>query len=68
MDIQKQIGDNLRNIREEKGMTQTEVAKNAKINTNYYAKVERGVANASTEMLQKLASALGVKVKDLVNF
>lgn len=68
MELQKKIGENLRKIREQKGFTQATVATAANINTNYYAKVERGEANASTEMLEKLAKVLKVKSSDIFPF
>lgn len=68
MELQRKIGKNLKKFREENGLTQEEVAKAADINTNYYAKVERGDANASTEMLQKLIKVLKVKSSDIFPF
>lgn len=68
MELQKKIGENLKKVREEKGLTQADIAKAAGINTNYYAKVERGNANASTEMLQRLIKVLKVKSSDIFPF
>ncbi|HSW97000.1 MAG TPA: helix-turn-helix transcriptional regulator [Candidatus Saccharimonadales bacterium] len=68
MELQKKIGENLKKFREKKELTQAEIARAADINTNYYAKIERGEANASTEMLQKLTKVLKIKSSDIFPF
>ena len=55
----------IKKIREQKGLTQEEVAKKAGIYTNYYAKIERGVITTSIEKATKIAKALGVEVSDI---
>lgn len=55
----------IKKIREQKGLTQEEVAKKAGISANYYAKIERGIINTSIEKANKIAKALGVKVSDI---
>lgn len=64
----QQIGRNLRNIRDSKGMTQAEVAKKAGTNLNYYAKLERGETAASIKMLEKIVKALGSRSSDVLPF
>ena len=61
----QRIADRLRTIRTEKGFTQGEVAEKAAINTNYYAKVERGETTASIPMLEKIADVLGVDISEI---
>lgn len=63
--VRKQIGDNIRNIRENKGLTQEDVAKLAGMKANYYAKIERGVYGSSPEKLDSIIKALGVKASDI---
>lgn len=55
------VAENLKSERLSKNLTQLEVAKRAGINSNYYAKIERGEASLSVITLLKLAKALGVK-------
>jgi putative transcriptional regulator len=55
----------IKEIREQKGLTQEEVAKKAGILPNYYAKIERGTINTSIEKANKIAKALGVEVSDI---
>jgi XRE family transcriptional regulator of biofilm formation len=53
--------------REEKGLTQVELAKRAKVTQTYIAKLESGdKKNPSLEILQRLAKALGVPVTELL--
>ena len=55
----------IKEIREQKELTQEEVAKKAGISTNYYSKIERGTVNTSIEKANKIAKALGVEVSDI---
>lgn len=59
--IRKQVGENLKKAREKAGLTQVELAEKADIHPNYYARIERGEANPSQEILYKLTRALKVK-------
>ena len=60
------IGKNkIKEIREQKELTQEEVAKKAGISANYYAKIERGTVNTSIGKATKIAKALGVEVSDI---
>ena len=62
------IGRKLQSIRQDKRLTQAEVAKRAGTNTNYYAKLERGIAMPSLKMLEKVIKALGAKSSDVLPF
>ena len=67
-DTTQKIADNLKTVRLSKGLTQTDVAKKAGLNTNYYAKVERGEAAATVKTLRKLVEVLEVKSADILPF
>jgi transcriptional regulator with XRE-family HTH domain len=67
-DLLKQIPDNLSNIRKKFRYTQREVAKIADIDSNYYAKVERGNSVPSLKTLIKIARALNVSITDIVGY
>lgn len=59
------LGKKLRAAREKAGLTQTELAKKAEINANYYAVVERGEGNLSYEKLQRILKVLKIKSLDV---
>lgn len=64
----KLLGRNLKQIRENKKMTQADVATKANITVNYYARIERGEENPSYEILSSLCKALKVKSSDILPF
>ncbi len=58
----------IKKVRENKKLTQIEVASKTGMNANYYAKIERGEANASIDILLKIAKVLGIKFSDILSF
>ena len=60
----KELGEKLRKVREQAGLTQTEVAARAGLNGNYYARIERGEENPSFEKLESIKDALSIKSLD----
>ena len=68
MDIKKDIGDKLKKARKKKKLRQSDLARLAGINANYYAKIERGEVNSSTEILQKIIEALKIKSSEILSF
>jgi len=57
----------MKRLREEKGMSQDELAKRAKLTKPYISQIENGVRkNPSLPALQRLAKALGVNVSELL--
>lgn len=63
-----QISENLSRIRKEQRYTQRELAELAGLNSNYYAKVERGDGMPSLKTIHKLAKALKVTATEIVGF
>ncbi|OGE16637.1 hypothetical protein A2858_02215 [Candidatus Daviesbacteria bacterium RIFCSPHIGHO2_01_FULL_36_37] len=61
-----EIADKIKEARLKKNLLQSDVAKQAGLNSNYYAKVERGEAKASGVTLTKIIKALGVKSTDIM--
>ena len=59
----KGLGERLRTAREKLGLTQSEVAKKAKMTVNYYAMIERDEVNPSLKKLQSLVKVLGIKLE-----
>ena len=62
------VAKKIKELRLKKGLTQADVAKRAGADTNYYAKVERGEATPSMNMLEKIINALGAKSSDVLPF
>ena len=61
MDWGKIVGENIRRLREAKGLTQEQLAGEADIAMRHLGRIERGEGNPTVEMLGKLADVLGVK-------
>jgi XRE family transcriptional regulator, master regulator for biofilm formation len=63
----KRLSTVLKTLRNEKGMTQDEVARRAKVTKPYLSQLETGVRkNPSLPVLKRLATALGVPVTALL--
>jgi len=58
---------NLKQIRAEHGLSQEELADIAGLHRTYVGSVERGERNISIDNMERLASALNVRVQDLLN-
>jgi transcriptional regulator with XRE-family HTH domain len=64
---QKIIGEAIRRFRKRAGLSQEKLAEKADLHPVYVGEVERGEETASVNALVRVAKALGVKVRDLVN-
>ncbi len=60
MDIRHLVGRNLRRIRQEKSLTQEDLAERSGISQQYISGLERGRRNPTVLSLFELAAALGV--------
>ena len=65
-EINKQVGLNIRKYRENKGWTQEQLAFEADLHRAYIGQIERGEKNIGLQNLEKIAKALGIRVKDLI--
>ncbi len=61
-----EFGQKLKLAREKKEMSQAQVAGLVEIHSNYYARIERGDANPSLDILLKIANALGIKSSNIL--
>jgi len=62
------LGSNIKNYRTKKGLSQDKLTKKADITLTTLVKIETGNnKNPTIKTLVKIASALGVKVDDLIN-
>ncbi|MCQ9122099.1 hypothetical protein BKG95_05945 [Rodentibacter pneumotropicus] len=66
MNRQDQIRQNIRDIREDKNLTQADMAERLSMSVTGYAKLERGETNISIERLHRIAQVLGVDVIELM--
>lgn len=64
----EKLGEKIRDLREERDLTQEELAHKAKMNVSYLAKIENGYVNTTVRYLIKIAKGLKVKVRDLFEF
>ena len=65
MDTRSIIGWNLRRLRVERALSQERLALDAGIDRAYMGRVERGHENVTTGVLDQLATALDVNVREL---
>lgn len=67
-DVRKKFGEQLRKLRQEKDLTQEELADKAGMHFTYIGQIERGQRNPSLVNLHKLAKALKVSAGTLLPF
>ena len=68
MEIEALFGRRLRSIRSARGLTQQQLGEAADLSYKYLGAIERGEENPSLKVISKLASALGVEMRDLFEF
>ena len=64
----KAFGENLRKLREEKGLSQHQLALKAEINKNQIGNIERGEVNTTISTLRVVAIVLEIKPIELLDF
>jgi transcriptional regulator with XRE-family HTH domain len=63
--VKSRFGSRLRQLRDERGYSQEELAERAGLHRNYVGGIERGERNVALENIVKLAKALSVTPADL---
>ena len=66
MDIRAQVGAAIRRHRHAAGLSQEAMAEHAGIDRSYASGLERGVRNPTVVILERVATALGVRPADLL--
>jgi len=66
VDIHERLSQNLRRLRQDKGLSQEQFAFEARIHRTYISDLERGARNPTIMILEKLAKALGVSASELI--
>jgi transcriptional regulator with XRE-family HTH domain len=67
MDMRKLVGRNVKRIRQEKGLTQEQLAELSGFSQQYISGLEQGRRNPTIVSLYELATALHVSHVDLVH-
>ncbi|MFO5492538.1 MAG: helix-turn-helix domain-containing protein [Cuspidothrix sp.] len=65
--IQKKFGSRLRQIRQNMGLSQEELAHLSNLDRSYVGGVERGERNISLVNIHKIADALNISPKEFFN-
>ncbi len=60
------IGETLRAVRNERGLTLRQVAEGAHVSISYLAEIERGEKDPSSRVLESVAGGLGLGMGDLL--
>jgi len=60
------FAENIRKFRQERGLSQEELAEEAELHRTYVGSVERGERNVSIDNMERLANALGVKLREML--
>lgn len=66
IDLSARLGQAVRRLREEQGVSQEELADRAQLDRTFISLLERGKRRATLESAQALAAALGVSFVELV--
>ncbi|MGX2973865.1 helix-turn-helix domain-containing protein [Ursidibacter arcticus] len=66
MNIRDQLRQNIRDIREDKNLTQADMAEKLGMSVTGYAKLERGESQVRVERLHQIAQIFEVSVEDLM--
>ena len=67
MDMRKLVGRNVKRIRQEKGLTQEQLAERSGFSQQYISGLEQGWRNPTIVSIYELATALGVRHMELVS-
>jgi XRE family aerobic/anaerobic benzoate catabolism transcriptional regulator len=63
----RQLGERVRTLRNQRGMSRKVLAKQAKVSERYIAQMEAGLGNCSIVLLRRIARAIGLPVTLLVH-
>lgn len=67
MNIKEKLGQKIFEIRKEKSLSQEKLALKANIDRAYMHLIEKGKTNVSIEIIEKIAIALDVGIKEFFN-
>lgn len=64
----KRLGERLREVRKQKGLTQQQLAEKAILHLTYVGHLELGKYHPTVFVMWKISKALGVSMKELTDF
>ena len=67
-DVKRMIGDRIRQLRKEKGLSQEKLGYESELHCTHIGSIERGQKNWSIDTMIKMAKGLNVEVADLFIF
>lgn len=67
MDLVLVLGRNVRRLRRLRGLSQEQLALEADMKRSYVSDLERGTRNPTVRAVERLATALGVQGRDLLD-
>ena len=66
-EISVKFGERVRELRIQKGLSQEQLAHIANVHRTYIGMIERAEKNITLVNIEKIAKALGIKLKDFFN-
>ncbi|MCF7815877.1 MAG: helix-turn-helix domain-containing protein [Candidatus Pacebacteria bacterium] len=66
MNESEKLGNNLKKIRTEKGLSQVDIARELCVSRGFVSNIESGKRNPTLSTLTRLATALGVSTNELL--
>jgi transcriptional regulator with XRE-family HTH domain len=66
--ISRIIGDRLRNLRKERGLSQEKLAHLSSLHPTYIGQIERGEKNATIDTIEKVTKGLEITLEELFRF
>src|SRR5512142_3209371 len=63
----RRLGERVRTLRNQRGMSRKALAQHAKVSERYLAQLETGKGNGSIVLLRRISRAIGMPVTQLVN-
>src|ERR1039457_7676364 len=61
------LGERVRTLRKQRGMTRKALAEHAKVSERYLAQLEAGLGNCSIVLLRRITRAIGLPLTQLVH-
>ena len=65
-EVAKKLGENIKRLRAEKGMSQGDLCRALELDRAYMSNVESGNKNPTLATIEKIAGALGVSANELL--
>lgn len=67
-EIEQKLGKRIASLRQKASLTQADLAEKSAYSEDFIGLVERGINAPSVSGLERIANAIGIKVKDLFDF